>query len=48
MRKFIEFEVHEYMDMYPKRSLRAMEESEAQNFAEENILTDFSIVSWNY
>lgn len=34
MRKFIEFEVHEYMDMYPRSSYRAMEESEAQNFAD--------------
>lgn len=34
MRKFIEFEIHEYMDMYPHSSFRAMEESEAQNFAD--------------
>lgn len=34
MRKFIEFEVHEYMDLYPRSSFRAMEESEAQNFAD--------------
>ena len=34
MRKFIEFEVHDYMDMYPRSSFRAMEESEAQNFAD--------------
>ena len=34
MRKFIEFEIHEYMDMYPSSSFRAMEESEAQNFAD--------------
>lgn len=34
MRKFVEFEVHEYMDMYPRSSFRAMEESEAQNFAD--------------
>ena len=34
MRKFIEFEIHEYMDMYPQSSFRAMEESEAQNFAD--------------
>ena len=34
MRKFIEFEIHDYMDMYPQSSFRAMEESEAQNFAD--------------
>lgn len=34
MRKFVEFEIHEYMDMYPRSSYRAMEESEAQNFAD--------------
>ena len=34
MRKFVEFEVHDYMDMYPRSSYRAMEESEAQNFAD--------------
>lgn len=34
MRKFIEFEVHDYMDMYPRSSFRAMEESKAQNFAD--------------
>lgn len=34
MRKFIEFEIHEYMDMYPRSSFRAMEESEAQGFAD--------------
>ena len=34
MRKFIEFEVHDYMDMYPRSSFRAMEESEAQGFAD--------------
>lgn len=34
MRKFIEFEVHDYMDMYPNSSYIAMEESEAQNFAD--------------
>ena len=34
MRKFVEFEVHDYMDMYPRSSFRAMEESEAQNFAD--------------
>lgn len=34
MRKFVEFEIHEYMDMYPSSSFRAMEESEAQNFAD--------------
>lgn len=34
MRKFIEFEVHDYMDTHPRSSLRAMEESEAQNFAD--------------
>ena len=34
MRKFIEFEVHDYMDMYPRGSFRAMEESEAQHFAD--------------
>ena len=34
MRKFVEFEVHDYMDMYPRSSFRAMEESEAQGFAD--------------
>ena len=34
MVKFIEFEVHDYMDMYPRSSFRAMEESEAQGFAD--------------
>ena len=34
MRKFIEFEVHDYMDTYPRSSFRAMEESEAQGFAD--------------
>lgn len=34
MRKFIELEVHDYMDMYPYSTYRAMEESEAQNFAD--------------
>ena len=34
MRRFVEFEIHEYMDMYPSSSFRAMEESEAQNFAD--------------
>ena len=34
MRKFIEFEVHDYMSLYPSSSYRAMEESEAQNFAD--------------
>lgn len=34
MRRFVEFEVHDYMDMYPRSSFRAMEESEAQNFAD--------------
>ena len=34
MRKFVEFEIHDYMDMYPRSSFRAMEESEAQNFAD--------------
>ena len=34
MRKFIEFEIHDYMDMYPRSSFRAMEESEAQGFAD--------------
>ena len=34
MRKFVEFEIHDYMDMYPRSSYRAMEESEAQNFAD--------------
>ena len=34
MRKFIEFEIHDYMDMYPESSFRAMEESEAQGFAD--------------
>ena len=34
MRKFVEFEVHDYMDMYPRSSFRAMEESEAQSYAD--------------
>lgn len=34
MRKFIEFEVHDYMDKYPTSSFRAMEESEVQNFVD--------------
>lgn len=34
MRKFIEFEVHDYLDTHPRSSFRAMEESEAQNFAD--------------
>ena len=34
MRKFVEFEIHDYMDMYPRSSFRAMEESEAQGFAD--------------
>ena len=34
MRRFVEFEIHDYMDMYPQSSFRAMEESEAQNFAD--------------
>lgn len=34
MRKFIEFEVHDYMDMYPRSSFIAMEESEAQGYAD--------------
>lgn len=34
MRKFIEFEIHEYMDMYPYSSFMAMEEFEAQGFAD--------------
>lgn len=34
MRKFIEFEIHDYMDMHPISSFRAMEESEAQGFAD--------------
>ena len=34
MRKFIEFEIHDYMDMYPQSSFRAMEESEAQGYAD--------------
>ena len=34
MRRFVEFEIHDYMDMYPRSSFRAMEESEAQNFAD--------------
>ena len=34
IRKFVEFEVHDYMDMYPRSSFRAMEESEAQGFAD--------------
>ena len=34
MRKFVEFEIHDYMDMYPRSSFRAMEESEAQNYAD--------------
>ena len=34
MRKFVEFEIHDYMDMYPSSSFRAMEESEAQGYAD--------------
>ena len=34
MVKFIEFEIHDYMDMYPRSSFRAMEESKAQGFAD--------------
>ena len=34
MRKFVEFEIHDYMDMYPRSSFRAMEESEAQGYAD--------------
>lgn len=34
MVKFIEFEIHDYMDMHPRSSFRAMEESEAQGFAD--------------
>lgn len=34
MRRFVEFEIHDYMDMYPRSSFRAMEESEAQNYAD--------------
>ena len=34
MRIFVEFEVHDYMDMYPRSSFSAMEESEAQGFAD--------------
>ena len=34
IRKFIEFEVHDYMDMYPHSSYIAMEESEVQGFAD--------------
>lgn len=34
MRKFVEFEIHEFMDEHPESSFRAMEESEAQNFAD--------------
>ena len=34
MRKFVEFEVHDYMDMYPRSSFRAMEESEARGYAD--------------
>lgn len=31
-----------------ERAAQFKTREEAQNFAEENILTDFSIVSWNY
>jgi hypothetical protein len=32
MKKFIEFEVHEYMDMYPTTRMESMEENDAQEF----------------
>ena len=32
MKKFIEFEIHDYMDMYPRKDFIAMEESEIYNF----------------
>ena len=32
MKKFIEFEIHDYMDMYPRKDFIAMEESEICNF----------------
>ena len=34
MRKFIEFEIYEYMDFRPSHKFMAMEESEAQSFAD--------------
>ena len=34
MRKFIEFELHDYMDMYPTSSFIAMEESEVQDYTD--------------
>lgn len=34
MRKFIEFECHDYMDMHPHSMHRAMEESEVQAYVD--------------
>ena len=34
MRKFIEFKLHDYMDMYPTSSFIAMEESEVQDYVD--------------
>lgn len=34
MKKFIEFEIHDYMDFHPRSSFMAMEESAAQSFAD--------------
>lgn len=35
MKKFVEFTIHDYMDMYPRTTMRSMEEEQAAAFAED-------------
>lgn len=34
MKKFVEFTIHDYMDMYPSTTMHSMEEEQAAAFAE--------------
>lgn len=34
MKKFVEFSIHDYMDMYPSTTMHSMEEEQAAAFAE--------------